>query len=316
MNKKILAILVCVGLIAITSGCIEEKSETEEEEEVQGNISYTEIKIGDKPTEEFSHVNVTFSEVKLYNRETEEWTSVPLDTMTVDLIYLHINDLNETLGIGELDEGNYTKLWIVVDSCVGVLNETGEEVTIEVPSGTLKIQHLFDLREGNNTITVEIDLDSSIHEIGQSGVYKIVPVIGAIRVKHQNGTLERVRDRDQLNQKTGNRPPSIDILVNGSRRNSYNAEINESIAFDATGTFDIEGDTITFDWDFGDGTTSNESSVTHSYNETGDYDVTLTVSDGVETATQTITIKVQETGQGSGNGGNGNSGNGNGNGQG
>jgi|GEM_PF-4149592 len=51
------------------------------------------------PTEDFSHVNVTFSEIKLHSNESG-LVSIPLETTTVDLIYLHMNNLTEQLGIG------------------------------------------------------------------------------------------------------------------------------------------------------------------------------------------------------------------------
>ena len=59
-----------------------------------------------------------------------------------------------------------------------------------------------------------------------------------------------------------------------------------------------EGD-LTFDWDFGDGETANDTDqvVEHSYAEAGNYTVTLTVTDEVdgETETDTDTIEIEVT---------------------
>ena len=42
---------------------------------------------------------------------------------------------------------------------------------------------------------------------------------------------------------------------------------------------DDDGNVVSWVWDFGDGTGSNEQSPTHSYEDEGHYDVTLTVTD-------------------------------------
>ncbi|MBV6485928.1 MAG: hypothetical protein KFKLKKLM_02540 [Flavobacteriales bacterium] len=53
------------------------------------------------------------------------------------------------------------------------------------------------------------------------------------------------------------------------------------------------GPTVTYDWNFGDGTpSSNSSEPTHTYNDLGNYVATLIVSDGVCSDTATVTIEV------------------------
>lgn len=49
--------------------------------------------------------------------------------------------------------------------------------------------------------------------------------------------------------------------------------------FDATDSFDPDNETLSFFWDFGDGQTSRDSIVTHTYNKSGNYTITLTVTD-------------------------------------
>jgi hypothetical protein len=42
---------------------------------------------------------------------------------------------------------------------------------------------------------------------------------------------------------------------------------------------DPDGDEMTYEWDFGDGTKSYEANPTHTYENPGEYDVTLTCTD-------------------------------------
>ena len=63
--------------------------------------------------------------------------------------------------------------------------------------------------------------------------------------------------------------------------------------FDATDSTDPDDGISTWEWDFGDGGTGNESVVEHTYDEAGSYTVTLTVtddSDATDEAEQTFTL--------------------------
>lgn len=51
------------------------------------------------------------------------------------------------------------------------------------------------------------------------------------------------------------------------------------LTFDATKSFDIDGQRLTVMWDFGDGTTSDQPVVTHCFEKAGAYNVSLTVKD-------------------------------------
>ena len=49
--------------------------------------------------------------------------------------------------------------------------------------------------------------------------------------------------------------------------------------FNASTSYDRDGEVISYEWDFGDGTTDNGVVVAHSYNVSGPYDITLIVTD-------------------------------------
>ncbi len=58
---------------------------------------------------------------------------------------------------------------------------------------------------------------------------------------------------------------------------------------------DPGGDTLSFSWDFGDGSTSEERHPSHTYVNEGRYEVVLTVSDGVESGQAAVLLDVLNT---------------------
>ena len=62
MNMKIFAVCAATALLVIASGCIEVQDE-EANGDVESKMSFTEIRVGDMPTDDFSHINITFSEI-------------------------------------------------------------------------------------------------------------------------------------------------------------------------------------------------------------------------------------------------------------
>ena len=307
MKMKIFIIGV-VGLLLLLSGCVEiPDTDQDQDGDIEAELSAVEFRVTDKVTEEFSHVNVTFTEIRLFKQmeDDESYITIPLGEKTVDLVYLNLSNINETLGVEEIEVGNYSKLWINVSKAIGVLNETGETKNITVPSGWLKIQqlHLFNVQKGNHTITVDIDLEGSIHTFHGGEEYKFIPVISRIEHYHENELKFREHDHSKIKNMVGNRKPAIDILVNGSlvkNQVTLNADVNYT--FNASGTLDLDGDDMTFLWDFDDGTTATGSVVYHNFtNDKRTYQVWLTVNDGQEESKEHITVKIDQSG-GQGNG--------------
>lgn len=77
----------------------------------------------------------------------------------------------------------------------------------------------------------------------------------------------------------------------------------ESVLFDASSSFDSDGQLIDFIWDFGDGTTQRGTRVSHVYNELGLYEVQLTVVDNagaLSTISHTMTVHTAFIGGGCG----------------
>ena len=73
----------------------------------------------------------------------------------------------------------------------------------------------------------------------------------------------------------------------------YSAVASTAIKFDGSGSTDADGDSLSYQWDFGDGTKATGVSPTHTYQKPGNYTVSLVVNDGdlsSKPATTTATI--------------------------
>ncbi|RJS69430.1 PKD domain-containing protein [Methanophagales archaeon] len=71
--------------------------------------------------------------------------------------------------------------------------------------------------------------------------------------------------------------------------------VNQPVTFDASSSYDPDGNITSYEWDFGDGnvTSTTHEILNHSYSEAGSYEVTLTVTDddGVtNSTTKEITV--------------------------
>jgi PKD repeat protein len=101
----------------------------------------------------------------------------------------------------------------------------------------------------------------------------------------ENKKLKTVQLSKEIRQ---NIPPKADGGINRT------AEINEFITFDGTLSEDVDGQIREYFWDFGDGTTKNGARIEHKYQQTGSYQVVLTVVDNIggQCGVSTDTIQV------------------------
>jgi subtilisin family serine protease len=92
-------------------------------------------------------------------------------------------------------------------------------------------------------------------------------------------------DADEAVPSTGNQAPVADA------GEDQTALVDETVSFDGSGSSDLDGTIMTYDWDFGDGTTETGKTTTYVYLTAETYTVTLTVTDD-EGATGTDTASV------------------------
>ena len=141
---------------------------------------------------------------------------------------------------------------------------TGETVTFDAsasydPDGTI-VSYAWDFGD-TTTGTGEI----TTHTYADDGTYTV--------------TLT-VTDNDGLSDATSeditvlNRPP-VAIFTESAEI----VDTGESITFDASESHDPDGGIVSYEWDFGDGTSATGMVVDHSYVDDGAYLVTLTVTD-------------------------------------
>lgn len=91
---------------------------------------------------------------------------------------------------------------------------------------------------------------------------------------------------------TVNTPPTIDTAPTAT---PALVEIGEDVTFGG-GATDANGDTVTYAWDFGDGSNGSGVPATHSFAASGDYTAVLTANDGMDDSTPaTVDVTVAKT---------------------
>jgi len=86
---------------------------------------------------------------------------------------------------------------------------------------------------------------------------------------------------------SGEIPPVADVNV------PSNTSANQIIVFNASGSYDIDGVIVSYQWDFGDGTAVSGVSPEHVYEDPGEYTVTLMITDNNgNTYSKTMTVNI------------------------
>lgn len=90
----------------------------------------------------------------------------------------------------------------------------------------------------------------------------------------------------------------VEDTENPEAKIDFEKDSRKEFSFDASNSSD-NGNIVSYHWDFGDGTTDEGKEVSHKYDESGEYTVTLTVEDGAGNTDEiTRTIKVEKKNKG------------------
>jgi len=104
-----------------------------------------------------------------------------------------------------------------------------------------------------------------------------------------------VNDNDTLTPPTGIEK-MITVYARPVANFTYSPEnplLNQVATFDASASYDPDGTIVDYSWDFGDDQTGNGETVSHAYNNIGNYTVKLTVTDNDDlNGTKTLRVHV------------------------
>jgi len=135
------------------------------------------------------------------------------------------------------------------------------------------ISWYWDFGDGNNS-----DLQDPTHKYDDDGIYNVT-----LTVTDNNSVSDSISKYVPVS----NTPP----VANAG--GPYIGNVNEDILFDGSGSYDLDGSIISWYWDFGDGNIGYGETILHSYNNSGSYQVTLTVTDddyAIDNDTTTVYI--------------------------
>ena len=114
---------------------------------------------------------------------------------------------------------------------------------------------------------------------------KTVKTLTGLRVKSWDDSI-RLGNESGRHVDVSNQPPHIDVAQAGP----LTGQSPLTVTFDVSNTFDPEGDSLTFAWEFGDSSGGSGSSITHKYtnssNEPQTVSTLLTVTDSRGASTQ------------------------------
>ncbi len=104
-----------------------------------------------------------------------------------------------------------------------------------------------------------------------------------------NGGSDQVTISINVQNGTTNQVPIA--IINANPNNGTEPLV---VNFNASNSSDPDGDNLSYTWDFGDGTTATGENISHTYLNTGNYNVVLVVSDGnggIDTETTVIIVQ-------------------------
>ena len=217
---------------------------------------------------------------------------------------------------GNLAPGDIIEYTIVIENSGGPQGDNpGPEFEDPIPANTSFVAGSASASSGNVTF------DSAVNKIVWNGS---IAVGGSVTISFRvqvnpslsspttisnqgfvhfdsngDGTNDAVEPTDDPNTAADNDPTVVTAQPLANRPPICDARVSEPIAlegemltFDGSGSVDPEGDPISFNWTFGDGSSAADRTVQRRYADNGTFTVTLTCSDGKNISTDTVTVPV------------------------
>jgi chitodextrinase len=208
------------------------------------------------------------------------------------------NAAGETVDYSYDEAGTYEVRLRVTDES-GNEDTTTATVEISEPGGPTAVLDAPDSTTTGESVT----LDASDSETGENTTYGWYVDGGHVATTadptyqtafSEAGTHDvRVEVTDENG--TDSASTAIDVddgLTARIEASVTTVETGEEIPFDGTNS---SGDIVYYYWEFGDGTRAGNGTVTHAYDEPGEYEVELVVEDSESrTASDNVTVSVQE----------------------
>jgi len=158
--------------------------------------------------------------------------------------------------------------------------------------------HEFDLEDSANSLWWNVSgVNSSLFDVNID-TNDILTIIPKPNVHGSDTITLTLTDSDGLTTSQNISVtvfPVNDLPVADFSFSPKNPGVNQTITFNASSSYDLDGTIEEWIWDFGDGnvTSTTEEIIVHSYSSTGDYNVTLTVTDdegATNSTTKIITV--------------------------
>ncbi|MEM9718985.1 MAG: PKD domain-containing protein, partial [Bacteroidota bacterium] len=182
----------------------------------------------------------------------------------------------------------------------GVGNQAPEAIfTATPPTGNAPLNVFFDATGSTDSdgqiVSYDWDFgdgttgmgDTTSHIFTEAGTYRVRLLITDDSAAVDSFIVEII-----VNPAEGNQAPEAIFTATPP---TGNAPLN--VFFDATGSTDSDGQIVSYDWDFGDNSTSTGDTTSHVFTTAGNYDVRLIVTDdSAATDTFTLTLVVNDGG--------------------
>jgi DNA/RNA endonuclease G (NUC1) len=167
----------------------------------------------------------------------------------------------------------------IVTGVAGNRGSVKNEGLITIPSSTWKVAVIMPRDRGLADVHETADLDVIAVNMPNEPGIRNVPwetyktTVDAIEALSGYDVLALLPDQIEIAVESGTHAPVA--TTNGPYASAEGSAVNMS----AAGSSDLDGDPLTYQWDFGDGQGGTGLSVAHTYAQDGRYPVTLTVTD-------------------------------------